>query len=320
MNSLDIAISSITFLSLKEKLLLKTNLDSLDKLAVLSIEDISEITGRVHSRCVWNPEQTAALAEKSLALALSYGMEALCFSEEAYPLLLKHAFDAPYMIFYRGNIECLYKNCISVVGTRRLDIDAARTAFEFSRDACRAGFTVVSGLADGTDSFAHKGAVASGLSMPTAAVLPCGTDSVVPLANKSLALEILKRGGCLLSEYIPGTPAEKWRFVQRNRIIAALSCATVVVQAPAGSGALITADFALDYNRELLFCSCCRDEGPVRQKKAGLKSGKVLKSPGDYLKEGAPVINNFADFIQVMKDPPGMHACSKKSQMELFDA
>lgn len=318
MDLLDIAISSITFLSLKEKLALKTNLDSLDKLAVLSIEDISKITGRPHTRCLWNPVQTVRLAEKSALLAESYGIEALTFTDDAYPLLLKHAFDAPYMIFYRGNIECIYKNCISVVGTRRVNAEGAKTAFDFSKEACLSGFTVVSGLAEGIDSFAHKGALASECSLCTAAVLPCGIDSVVPSSNKSLAREILKKSGCLLSEYLPGTFAEKWRFVQRNRIIAALSCSTFVVQAPSGSGALITADFALDYNRELLFSSCCN----LQQKEDFLlkaKAKKKLKSPLEYIKEGAAVIDNFSDFIQVMKDPPGMHVCCKKSQMELFD-
>ncbi|MBO6176540.1 MAG: DNA-protecting protein DprA [Treponema sp.] len=319
MDVLDIALSSITFLSLKEKLLLKTNLDSLDKLAVLSKEDICVFTGRSHVRGIWQPERTVETALKSERLCRSYGIKALCFTDEAYPELLKHIPDSPYMIFYRGSAECLYKDCVSVVGTRRVNAAGAETALKFSRDAVYGGFTVVSGLAEGIDSFAHRGSVSPGMNKSAVAVLPCGVDSVVPASNKALAVEILKNGGCILSEYIPGTPAEKWRYVQRNRVIAALSCATVVVQAPPGSGALITADFALDYNRELVFCSqgLSADEKLFSASKG--RNGRILKTPGDYLRDGAPVIDNFADFIQVMNDPPGSHVCSKKSQMELFD-
>ena len=319
MDVLDIALSSITFLSLKEKLLLKSNLDSLDKLAVLSKEDICAFTGRSHVRGIWQPERTVCTALKSYRLCSLYGIGSFCYTDEAYPKFLTHMPDSPYMIFYRGNADCLYKDCVSVVGTRKVNAAGAETAFKFSQEAVHGGFTVVSGLADGIDSFAHRGAVSTGIRMSAAAVLPCGVDSVVPSSNKALAMEILKSGGCVLSEYIPGTPAEKWRYVQRNRIIAALSCATVVVQAPPGSGALITADFALDYNRELVFCSQGLTDTVKTFSGLMVRNGRILKSPGDYLRDGAPVIDNFADFIQVLKDPPGSHVCSKKSQMELFD-
>ena len=168
-------------------------------------------------------------------------------------------------MFYRGNFSVLQEKCVSVVGTRRLTADGMNAAKAFAYDAALHGQTVVSGLAFGADACSHAGAVAAAFDEmekngvfcercgKTAAVLPCGIDCVVTNANKRIARQILQTGGCLLSEYPPGVCAEKWRFVQRNRIIAGLSPATVIVQAPAGSGALITADFALDFGRMLFF-------------------------------------------------------------------
>jgi DNA processing protein len=126
-------------------------------------------------------------------------------------------------------------------------MDAAHT---LARDAAAAGCTVVSGLAFGIDACAHNGAL-SVEGGKTAAVLASGVDVISPMSNRRLGGRILERGGCIVSEYLPGQDALAWRFVQRNRIIAGLSRGTVVVDAPGTSGALITAKDALNEGRDV---------------------------------------------------------------------
>ena len=251
MNILDIAIASISFLTFREKILLQKNIDTLDRLVILSIEELSSIIGR-SVKSPWQAQSIAKLAEFSLKIIETKGIQAVRYDDEDFPPLLREIFDPPYMIFYRGNLNALQKKCISIVGTRKVCEEAAKSTLDFAKEAALDNRLIISGLANGIDSFAHRGALSSCVGASTAAVLPCGIDTIVPTANKKLADHILRDNGCFLSEYIPGTPAEKWRFVQRNRLIAALSPAVLVCQAPAGSGALITADFALEYNRDVL--------------------------------------------------------------------
>lgn len=317
MNILDIAISSITFLSAKEKILLKKNIDSMDNLALLSIEELSTIIGRSLTRAAWNGKACRALAEKSLGLAESKEINAVFYYEAEFPAMLRTIPDPPYAFFYRGILEALRKPCVSVVGTRRVCEKTARAAFGFAKDASLGGWTVVSGLANGIDSFAHKGALSSGLAQSTAAVLPCGIDTVVPYGNRNLARQIISSGGFIGSEYVPGVPAEPWRFVQRNRIVAALSSCTVVVHAPAGSGALITADFALDYNRDVVFHSA----GFCNEAEKSCGGGKKnVRTSGKFIEEGAPVVENYADFVTVRESAPGFKICKNKGQLEFFDS
>ncbi|MGN0730133.1 DNA-processing protein DprA [Treponema sp.] len=316
MDILDIAISSISFLSAREKILLKKNIDSMDKLALLSIQELSVIIGRNTGRAVWNGKRCRAEAERAFALAEAKEIKAVFFYEAEFPAMLRTIPDPPYSFFYRGSLELLKKPCVSVVGTRRICEESARAAFAFAEEASRCGQTVISGLANGIDTFAHKGALSGGISGATAAVIPCGVDTVVPYGNRTLARQIVSAGGFIASEYIPGVPAVPWRFVQRNRLIAALSPCTVVVHAPAGSGALITADFALDYNRDVIFhaAGLCRKT----ENKGGGKEN--LRTSGKFLEEGAPIIENYTDFITVRENAPGFEVRKNKGQLEFFDS
>ena len=327
MDVLDTALSSITFLTRSEKIILRKNIDSLSALAVLSINDIARLVGREIHNAVWNPRQTAAFATKAFAVMQSQGINGIGFSESGYPALLRELLDAPYMIFYRGNLKVLEKACVSVVGTRRICREAAEATFNFAKEAALNGCAVVSGMASGVDAFAHKGALASGVEASTVAVLPCGIDTVIPVAHKALARHILEKGGLLLSEYIPGCPSEAWRFVQRNRIIAALSPATVLTQAPAGSGALITADFAVECNREVMILDSCfcaeakaQNEEAVKNLKMRLEKGrnktglvhKLEFTTESLIRDGAPVIENYTDYVAVRRDAPGTHVVKEE--------
>lgn len=328
MDILDIAVSSITFLTLREKILLRKNIDSLDKLAVLSKTDICQIVGRASQKSIWNSRETIILAQKGLKLMESLNISSVRYDSCEYPALLRETLNAPYLLFYRGNLNALSKRCVSVVGTRNVSKSSAQAAFTFAKDAALAQCCVVSGLAYGVDSFAHKGALASEHKASTVAVIPSGIDTVVPYGNRKLLENILRNDGLVLSEYIPGCPAESWRFVQRNRIIAALSAATVVIHAPCASGALITADFALDFNRDLFFHSAGFEEDSLRISKAravqlehSMSRTDVLKlerAPEKYVADGASVIDSFADFQKAFSEPPGTHICKNK-QLSLFE-
>ncbi|MBP5359253.1 MAG: DNA-protecting protein DprA [Treponema sp.] len=329
-DSLDLALASISFLSLREKNLLKNNLDSLDTLAVTSIEDISSIVGRTVKSAKWNGKECVRLAEVARKIMDSFGLTAVVHRDSSFPAMLREMYDPPYMLFFRGNPECLDKLSVSVVGTRQICAEAAEKTRDFCRDAALDGRLVISGLAYGVDSWAHKSALLAcekGMSQVTAAVLPCGIDTVIPYGNRKIAEAIIKNGGVLVSEYLPGIGAEPWRFVQRDRLIAAFSPATVVMQAPPGSGALITASFALDYNRELYFHEACfckdakelsrrQSERLVAQNTKSAQN-KLSHSADSYVAEGAAVIKNYEDFVHALENGQGIQI--KQSQMGLFD-
>lgn len=335
-----ICLARITFLSLSEKLNLLKKLDSFNDLALLSIEDIEKFCNR-KIRARWNGEENLRSAMLELKVMEAKHIKYVLYTDAEYPALLRECTDAPFILFYIGNISCLLGKTVSVVGTRRITSEARRAAEEFSFDAVNDGVTVVSGLASGIDGAAHRGAVNAvydavekGIRLPggrTCAVLPCGIDSVVPFVNRKLAEKILWTGGVIVSEYVPGMPSKPWCFVQRNRIIAALSPATVVVQAPVGSGALITADFALESGRDVLFHKASfsegaatvsryiKDELTVKHALGKVKSSKLENTPEKYLEAGAPVISGYMDYVRVRSESFGFGSFkqNKNSQLEL---
>jgi DNA processing protein len=163
--------------------------------------------------------------------------------------LLTEIADPPSLLYYRGEKSLLTGPCIAVVGTRRPSSTGIRAAVQFARYLSRCGLTVVSGLARGIDSAAHRGALSE--CGKTIAVLGHGLDRIYPPENRNLADEILSEGGCVISEYPVGTPPLKQYFPQRNRLISGLSLGTLVIEAADKSGSLITARMAIDQNRDV---------------------------------------------------------------------
>ena len=147
-------------------------------------------------------------------------------------------------------LSLLNEPAVAIVGARRGRLGPG-PAYEFGAEAALCGFLVVSGLALGCDAAAHLGCLSVGGT--TAAVLPCGVDRIVPVSNSTLGENILASGGCLVSQYPPGTPPRPFRFVERNRVIAALSRAVIVMEADMKSGSLHTARFAFK-NKTPLAC------------------------------------------------------------------
>jgi DNA processing protein len=178
------------------------------------------------------------------------GVAWLSRSHPDFPPLLRAIHDPPAGLFVRGaeGIELLRRPTVAVVGARSCSPYGAQVARMLGRELAAAGLVVVSGLARGVDGEAHRGALESGGA--TVAVLGCGIDRDYPAAHAELAGRI-RATGLAASEYAPGVEPAPWRFPARNRIIAGLSAATVVVEARERSGALITADLALDEGREV---------------------------------------------------------------------
>ena len=312
----DVVLSGISFLSCNEKVFLRNNLDSLEVLVLQSIEELEKLLDRKIRTRDWDGKKYLEMAKKSISLLKSFGIGVITFDSHLYPALLRETFNPPFVLFYRGNPEVLQKKCVSAVGTRLVCRETAHAAQEFASGAVMDDCCVVSGLAWGIDSFAHRGAlraVDESGSGSTCAVLPCGIDTVVPYSNRPLARRIIEKGGCIISEYMPAVPNDKWRFVQRNRIIAGLSPATVVFQAPPGSGALITADFALDYNRDLFFHRDCFCENSMKLEREAEKRNDMkargtrenLRCCKKYLDDGAAIISDYAEYREALGSAPG---------------
>ena len=169
--------------------------------------------------------------------------------DKEYPTQLMELFDAPAILYIKGNAEVLKLPSLAVVGSRKFTQYGKSAAYKLSTEVSSAGLSIVSGLALGIDAVAHQAALDAG--GKTTGVLGCGLDKIYPIANSNLAKQIINSGGVIISELSPGTPPMKQNFPARNRIIAGLSLGTLVVEAAESSGSLITAFAALEYNREV---------------------------------------------------------------------
>ena len=213
-------------------------------------------------------------------------------SHPAYPPLLAELHDPPGRLFVRGGSPTiLAEPAVAVVGARSCSGYGAHVARMLARDLASAGLVIVSGLARGVDAEAHRGALDGG--GRTVAVLGCGIDRDYPRAHAHLAARIAA-SGAVVSEYPPGTEPAPWRFPARNRIIAGLARATVVVEARARSGALGTADFALELGRDVFAVP-----GEIT---AALSAGT-----NDLLRQGAAPLLAADDVLSVLgieREPP----------------
>ncbi len=177
------------------------------------------------------------------------GVTFLSMQDENYPQSLKDSSDAPVFLYLRGDFAALGQPGIGIVGTRGSTAYGRRCATDISETVVRAGFTTISGLAEGIDGDVASATLKAG--GRTVAVLGHGLATIFPQKHERLADQIVQHGGLLITEYAPDVPGLQYNFPARNRIIAALSRAVVVVEAPVKSGALITAQFALEEGRDV---------------------------------------------------------------------
>ncbi len=178
----------------------------------------------------------------------SMGIEFITIESEKYPKLLKEIDAPPLVLYLKGDSNLLNTDCIGIVGTRRATKYGREVTEKFAKELAKAGITVVSGLADGVDTIAHTATL--DVNGATIAVLGSGFNHVYPQNNLALSEKIAKKG-LIVSEYKPNDKPQTYQFPERNRIIAALSKSVLITEAPIKSGALITKDFALSYNRDV---------------------------------------------------------------------
>ncbi|MCL2436824.1 MAG: DNA-processing protein DprA [Clostridiales bacterium] len=175
-------------------------------------------------------------------------IQSVKFGDQDYPERLKHIKDPPKELFYRGDISLASELSIAIVGTRKATGYGIWAATNIAEKLAAHGVIVTSGMAFGIDTCGHRGALKGG--GKTIAVLGSGIDICTPASNKNL-MNTIARDGLVISEYPPGTPAAKYTFPRRNRIISGISAATVVVEAGLSSGALITAELAAEQGKDV---------------------------------------------------------------------
>lgn len=210
------------------------------------------------------------------------GVEVLTLMDHKYPGKLKQIYDPPLVLYYQGNWNIEELHIIGIVGSRRTTVYGEKIAEKFGKELAEAGFVIVSGMARGVDSHAHRGCLEAG--GKTIAVLGSGLDVIYPRENAKLA-ENIKINGVLLTEYPLGTPPLAINFPARNRIIAGLSLGILVVEAAARSGALITADFAMEVGRDVFAIP-----GPITSPNS--------EGTNNLIKQGAKLVGQVGDILE----------------------
>ena len=226
-------------------------------------------------------------AEEILDACRREKIHILTYRDAAYPDRLKHIPDPPLVLYYKGSLPDLNGSpLIGVVGTRKASAYGLQSAKRMGYQISKCGGIVVSGIASGIDAAAMSGALTAG--SPVIAILGNGADVIYPPSNRGLYADT-ERYGCLLSEFPPGTPPYKWNFPRRNRIISGLSCGVLVVEAPVGSGSLITANQALEQGRDVFVVPGNIDQPGF------VGSNRLLRDGGILVGTGWDVMSEYKD-------------------------
>jgi len=227
--------------------------------------------------------------------------------DDAYPGMLAQIPGAPRELYVDGDPDVLHLPALAIVGSRNPTAGGSRTAFEFARHLGAAGFCIVSGLAQGIDAAAHRGALAAGAK--TIAFLGHGIDRIYPAVNRDLAREIAAHGA-LVSEFPLGTPPGRALFPQRNRLISGISFGTLVVEAARHSGSLITARLAAEQGREVFAIPGSIHNPLSRGCHQLIRQGaKLVETADDIVSELAPLAGHALQDIDVsaaLHETPGI--------------
>lgn len=225
-----------------------------------------------------------------LARLQQYSADIYTMDDPAYPMLLAEIYDPPLVLFSRGDLSDAKRPCVAIVGTRRPTDYGARMARSLAYDLAMRGVIVVSGMAEGVDTAAHEGALEAG--GRTIAVLGCGVDMVYPASNAELMQRIIQQGA-VVSCFEMGVKPSKGHFPYRNRIISGLSMGTLVVEAPVGSGALITARNAAEQGREVYAVP-------------GEAGSYNARGPHALIREGAKLVETAEDILVELNVEPAV--------------
>lgn len=224
-------------------------------------------------------------AEKEIALAEKLGVWIINIEDARYPVLLKKIYDPPPVLYIKGTLTKADNLAIAIVGSRQCSYYGSEQASRFAHLLAGAGFTIVSGMARGIDSAAHSGALSAG--GRTFAVQGCGLAKIFPPENKQLFEKISQNGACISELAFEYEPLAE-NFPTRNRIIAGLSLATIIVEAMPRSGALITARAALENSREVMAVP-------------GRIDSPLSKGPHSLIKQGAKLVESVEDVIETLE-------------------
>ena len=259
-------------------------------------EQIATIVRHKQAVESWRNGEKRALAQKAAEAALQWetqdGCRLLLLQDEDFPEMLTQGITAPPVLFLRGNVQLLHKPSAAIVGSRHATPQAMRIAKDFGKALSEKDIPVVSGMASGIDTAAHQGALQAGGG--TIAVWGTGIDRIYPPSNKNLAYEIAEKG-LIVSEFPLDTRPFAGNFPRRNRLIAALSQVTLVVEAALESGSLITAKLAAEIGREVMAVPGSIDNPHSKGCHKLIKDGaKLVECLDDILHECPGLLQNAA--------------------------
>ena len=244
-------------------------------------------------------------AEEELEFADAHGIDVICYNDDSYPYRLKECDDAPIVLYGKGNYNLNAEHIVSVIGTRKATVYGKDMCEKFVKELSELmpGTLVVSGLAYGIDVCAHRTSLS--VSLPTVGVLAHGLDRIYPSLHRDTAKAMLDNGG-LLTEFMSRTAPLPANFVRRNRIVAGISDATVVIESAAKGGSLITASIARSYNRD-----CFAYPGKTTDANSAGCNTLIAKNR-------AALITSAADFVEAMNWEPQAKRKNKPAQLQLF--
>lgn len=273
-------VGPIHFVSLVKKFGSPKAVLSASKKELMEVEGIGEITATdITTKVNWGE------AEKQVKLAKLNKVGWITFQDPDYPQNLRQIYDFPPFFFLQGDLTEKDDLAVAIVGTRTASPYGRSITEKISSELSAKGFTIVSGFATGIDTYSHQSALNSG--GRTIAVFGSGLDVIYPSENKNLVEKVIENGA-IISEFLLGTKPEAENFPKRNRIISGLSLGVIVVEAGAKSGALLTAQYALDQNKEVFAIP-------------GNLTSKTSEGTNALIKQGAKLVTSVEDILSELK-------------------
>lgn len=255
-----------------------------DRIFAATMEEFLEVEGVTAADWTKLQEAKGLSLDDDLQALQDHGARLVTIGDPQYPPRLKEIYDPPPMLWVRGSLSSRDDLAVAIVGTRKCSTYGRTQTERLAADLARRGFTIVSGLAVGIDGAAHRGALdAGGRSI---GVMACGIDVDYPREHRELR-DRLAESGAVMTELPPGTKPTRERFPQRNRLVSGLSLGVIVTEAPAKSGAMITANLALEQGREVLAVP-----GDVRS--------PLSRGCHRLIKEGAALVENVDDVVDAL--------------------
>lgn len=284
-----IALTLIPSLSPRKFHILLENFSGPQQIWEAPLSRLKEIPGFAESAETFCAHREKVRLEQELERITRLDLRVVTLADPQYPESLRAIPEAPPVLYQQGEYRERDKLAIAIVGTREATAYGRKVAQQFAQELGKLGFTVVSGLALGIDTAAHRGALKAGAR--TIAVMGSGFANLYPQPNAKLLEEIVQ-SGCALTEFAPSVAPAQWTFPQRNRIISGLSRGVLIVEAPEKSGALITARWALAQNREVFVVPGPITSDPERGNRGGHR----------LIQQGAKLVESVEDILEEFKD------------------